>query len=150
MAEGCRGRRNGGKLITLACVMTDHWHAVQRDLLALGLRADDIGTPKLTLWELVSIVVGSQPGTAVHYWTNGWSREAELLANLGEQQAGLHHLNARYFRPGVDSTPVASRTGIASMADYKGIKLEPLASDEFTQRLKERQAMARKGKGDGA
>ena len=88
----------------LARVIVEHWHAVQRDLLALGFHSTrtEVGVG-LSLWELLSVVAASPPGTAVHNaLCEGWSREAHLLANLGEQQQGLMRLTARYVRPGVD------------------------------------------------
>lgn len=133
-------------MIALAAVVKDHWHAVQRDLLAMGYHADDIGT-KLSLWELVSIVVASPPNTAVHHATGGWSREAQLLANFSEQKAGLIGLNARYARPGVDSREVKPLTEFDTLPAYKGIALEAMPADEFTVKLKERQRLTREGMG---
>lgn len=132
-------------MIALAAAIKDHWHAVERDLLALGKTADDIGTPNLTLCQLISVVVAAPPGTAVHHFAGGWSKTDELLANLGEQQSGLFSLNARYARPGVDSTPVKPRSEFDALAPYKGIVLESAPVDEFTARLKERQRLAREG-----
>jgi hypothetical protein len=132
-------------MIALAAAIKDHWHAVERDLLAIGYHADDIGT-KLTTCELISIVLASPPGTAVHHFDpNAWSRTDELIANLGEQQAGLLNLNARYARPQVDSTPVKPYSEFEHLAPYKGIILEAAPVDEFTAKLKERQRIAREG-----
>lgn len=133
-------------MIALAAAIKDHWHAVERDLFALGRTADDIGTPKLTTCQLISIVLASPPGTAVHHFDpNAWSRTDELIANLGEQQAGLVNLNARYARPQVDSTPVKPYSEFESLAPYKGIVLEAAPVDEFTVKLKERQRIVREG-----
>ena len=88
----------------LARVVVEHWHAVQRDLLALGYRStrSDVGVG-LSVWELISVIGASPPGSAVHNaLSEGWTREAHLLANLGEQESGLMRLTARYVRPGVD------------------------------------------------
>jgi hypothetical protein len=131
-------------MIQLAHVVRVRWHAVERDLLSMGYHADEIGT-RLTLWELISIVVASHPNTAVHYWMGGWSREADMLAGLSEQHAGLLGLSGRYPRPGVDSTPVKPLTEFDMAAPYKGIMLEAVSVDEFTPRLKERQRLAREG-----
>lgn len=129
-------------MIALAAVIKNHWHAVERDLLALGFHADDIGT-KLDTGELISIVLAAPPGTAVHHFNpNAWSRTDELIANLGEQQAGLLNLNARYARPQVDSAPVKSGE-LESLPPYKGIVFDAAPVDEFTAKLKERQRIAR-------
>jgi hypothetical protein len=130
-------------MIALARATSFHWHAVERDLLDLGYTADDIGT-KLSVWQLVSIVVAAPPGTAVHHAVGNWTRQEDLLAQLGEQRAGLVHLNARYPRPGVDSSPGSS---MSAMPDYKGIKLDAEGGpDEFTRKLKARQQLLREGK----
>lgn len=131
-------------MIALAAAIRNHWNAVERDLLALGYHADDIGT-KLTTCELISIVVAAPPGTAVHHFDpNAWSRTDELLANLGEQHAGVLSLNARYARPQVDSAPMAKPlSGPGTLAPYGGVQLESAPVDEFTAKLKARQAKAR-------
>lgn len=131
-------------MIALARVIGTSWHAVERDLLSLGYHADDIGS-KLTLWELISIVIASQPGTSVHHWTGGWSREAEMLANLGEQRAGLIGLTSRYERPGVDPTQFKPVTEFDRLKPYDGIALDASPVDEFTVKLKERQKAVREG-----
>lgn len=131
-------------MIALAACLKDHWHAVERDLLAMGYHADDIGT-KLSTCELISIVLASPPGTSVHHFSGSWSKTDELLANLGEQQAGLFGLNARYARPGVDSAPVKPYSEFETLAPYKGIVLDSAPVDEFTAKLKERQRIVREG-----
>lgn len=79
-----------------------HWHAVVRDVLALGYRASDIFT-ELGLGEMVSIVVAAPPNSSLRYFLDeGWSREAHLLANMAEQRAGIAELNDPYQRPGLD------------------------------------------------
>lgn len=132
-------------MIKLAACIKDHWHAVERDLLVLGKTVDDIGTPNLTLYQLISVVLAAPPGTAVHHFSGGWSKTDELLANLGEQQSGLFSLNARYPRPGVDTTPQKPYSEMNSLAPYKGLQLESAPVDEFTAKLKERQRLAREG-----
>jgi hypothetical protein len=130
-------------MIALAACIKDHWHAVERDLLALGYHADDIGT-NLTTCELISIVLAAHPGTAIHHFDpTRWSRTDELIANLGEQQAGLLNLSARYARPQVDSTPVKPQSEFDTLPPYKGVQLESFPHDEFTVKLRERQRQAR-------
>jgi hypothetical protein len=131
-------------MIALAAAIRNNWHAVERDLLAMGYHADDIGT-KLDTCELISIVVAAPPGTAVHHFSGSWSKTDELLANLSEQQAGVFDINARYARPGVDSAPAKPRSEMDTLAPYKGIRLDAAPVDEFTAKLKERQRLARLG-----
>ena len=53
--------------------------------------------------EVLSIVIGAGPDSAVRYCLDGgWSREAHLLANLQESHAGLATLQEPYARPGLD------------------------------------------------
>lgn len=121
--------------MTLTRCIAESWHWVERDLLALGLRADDIGTPKLTLWELVSIVVASPPGSACYMKVGNWSRTDELLANLGEQQAGVMQLNGRYSRPGVDGSQV--RSNAQGFKPLMGVTFQPMDPDTFVQKRRE-------------
>jgi hypothetical protein len=59
-----------------------HWHAVQRDLLVLGLHAADMFTPKLTAPEVLSLIVAAPPGSSVcHVLDNG-----TMLASLQTNQ----------------------------------------------------------------
>lgn len=133
-------------MIALATAIREHWHAVERDLATFQLDADDIGTAKLPLTKLISIVLAAPPGSACHHFDpNAWSRTDELIATLGEQQAGVVTLNGRYARPEVDSTPQKPYSELTAAAPYQGIQLEALPADEFTVKLKERQRIAREG-----
>jgi hypothetical protein len=86
----------------LASVIRKYWHALVRDVIALGYRASDMFT-SLSFAEMVSIVIGSHPQTSVRFFLDsGWSREAHLLANMQEQQAGVARVHEPYARPGVD------------------------------------------------
>lgn len=129
-------------MIALSECIKDHWHSVERDLLTLGFTADDIGG-RLSICQLISIVLASQPGTSVHHFAGGWSREAELMANLSEQKAGLLDLQARYARDGVDPTVVRRQTEMDRLPPFMGQPLESAPVDEFTAKLKERQRIAR-------
>lgn len=88
----------------LASVIRKHWHALVRDVLALGCRASDMFTERLTFAEMVAIVVGAPPTSSVRWFLDqGWSREAQLLANMQEQQAGIaHKMTEPIQRPGID------------------------------------------------
>ena len=57
--------------------------------MSMGYRASDI-FEELSMGEILSIVLGAGPNSAVRYCLDGgWSREAHLLANLQESNAGL-------------------------------------------------------------
>jgi hypothetical protein len=89
----------------LTQVVGECWHALARDVLALGYRREDMFTT-LDLADMVSIVVGAPPGSAVRHWLDqGWSRTDHLLANLQEQQAGYATLPQAYERPGLEARP---------------------------------------------
>jgi hypothetical protein len=138
-------------MMTLVRICGQHWHAVERDLLVLGYHKEDIGTEKLTLWELISVVVSSPPGTAVfHAETRSGTltQEAQFLANMSEQMAGVP-LHARYERPGVDPTPFQQQwqppkaDSFASLPDYGGFKLDALPPGEMVRKRAELAATMR-------
>lgn len=119
-------------MMTLVRVLSTHWHAVERDLLSMGYRADDIGTPKLTLWELISIVVAAPVGTAVRYAEDGgWSRTDGLIANLAEQQAGVLQLTGRYPRPGVGVDQARTRSASSEFTPAYGAPFQPMDKEDF-------------------
>lgn len=85
----------------LTQVVGDHWHALVRDVLALGYRTADMFTT-LSVADMVAIVVGAPPTSSVRYFIEGgWSREAHLLANMQEGNAGVARLDEPYQRPGI-------------------------------------------------
>ena len=89
----------------LTHVVGECWHALARDVLALGYRTEDMFTT-LTLADMVSIVVGAPPGSSVRHWLDeGWSRTDHLLANMQEQSAGVAKLPEAYARPGIEERP---------------------------------------------
>jgi len=96
----------------LASVIRKYWHALVRDVMALGFRASDMFTT-LSFHEMLCIVLGSHPQTSVRFFMDaGWSREAHLLANLQESQAGVARIHEPYDRPGMDQRiqdPMAGR-----------------------------------------
>lgn len=86
----------------LAHVVGECWHALVRDVIALGLRPRDIFTT-LTLADMVSIVVAAPPGTSVRWYLDkGWNRTDHILANMAEQGAGIARLQEPYSRPGLE------------------------------------------------
>lgn len=93
----------------LTHAVSAHWHAVVRDVLALGYRIGDIFTT-LGLEEMLAIVVAAPPQSSLrHFLDGGWSREAHLLANLSESAGGVSTINDRYERPGVQHTADPAR-----------------------------------------
>lgn len=97
------GGRSAGGILTLARVVGECWHALARDVIALGYRRQDMFTT-LDLSDMISIVVGAPPTSSVRYFLDGgWSREAQLLANMQEQQSGIAQpLTEPYPRPGIE------------------------------------------------
>ena len=64
MAGGVRGGRGGiGGLLRL---LREHGEAVEYDLIALGLRLDDLGTERLSWRDLLVIARQSPPGSALN------------------------------------------------------------------------------------
>ena len=117
--------------MTLVHVMGSYWHWVERDLIALGFCADDIGTPKLTLWQLISIVVAAPIGSAVREKLDGgWSKTDQLIANLAEQQAGVLQLTGRYPRPGIAAVQGNSRSTIGDWKPIQGVKFQAFDTPE--------------------
>ena len=112
-----------------------HWHAVQRDLLALGYRKRDIFTT-LNLNEMMSIVLAAPPGTATYYAVNGgWTTTDHLLATMGEQQAGLVQLHERLPRPGVtDVRPSKPPSVHDHSSRVKRIAFDTMTIDELEAR----------------
>jgi hypothetical protein len=90
-----------------------HWHALVRDVIALGKDPDDMFiTRDLSFAKMVSIVVASPPDSSLRWYIDGgWNRTDHLLANLQEQRAGIATLNQPYYRPG---GPDPSETAVAS------------------------------------
>ena len=129
-------------MITLVRVISEHWHAVERDLLALGYHADDLGT-KLTCWEFISIVVAAPPNSAVFHADKRWSQTDELMANLGEQQAGHLNLKGRYLRPGVDPAQQYSSIGGSMQIGDMSVRLDALPVIDLKEKLASAQARAR-------
>jgi hypothetical protein len=75
-------------------------HALRRDLIALGYRPPEVD--RVPIGDLMSIVVGAPPGSALRYFMDGgWSRTDQLLANMAEQAAGVAKLSTAYERPGI-------------------------------------------------
>lgn len=76
---------------------------------------------------MISIVVGSDPNSAVYYAVNGgFSLTDHLLATMYEQQAGLVAPRERIARPGVvDTRP-------SKLPDLRDPKTKRLIFDSMT------------------
>jgi hypothetical protein len=102
----------------LARVVGECWHALARDVLALGYRTEDMFT-ELTLADMVSIVEGAPPTSSVrHFLDGGWSRTDHLLANWQEGQSGLAHLEQPYQRPGLEDRDPIIKTFRADSMEW--------------------------------
>lgn len=126
-------------MMTLTECIRDHWHSVERDLLAMGFRADDIGTERLSLWELISIVVAAPVNTAVREARDGgWTPTDQLLANISEQRAGVLNLTGRYPRPGVSASEVHMRSANSDgFRPINGVAFQPMEQEEFVRKRAE-------------
>jgi hypothetical protein len=126
----------------LARVVGECWHALVRDVIALGFRRQDMFTT-LDLSDMIAIVVGAPPTSSVRYFLDqGWSREAHLLANLQEQNAGMGQLNEPYPRPGIEARERDPMEG-------KFFPMEPMTWEEADRRDAARYAAAAAGKPKG-
>ena len=125
--------------MTLARVIRRHWHAVQRDVLQLGYRKADMFT-RLTVNEMISIVLAAPPGTAVHHAVNGgWTMTDHLLATGFEQQAGLTQLPRRIERPGVTDTRPSRPANVHDHTQpVQRIRFDVMTIDELEKRRRAR------------
>jgi hypothetical protein len=128
----------------LAHVVCECWHALVRDVLAMGYRIEDMFTT-LKLREMVSIVVAAPPGSSVRWYLDkGWTREAQLLADMNEQRAGVMKLEEPYDRVGLErrqeAEPPASSGG-------KFFQMEAIPWEEAERRDKIRYSGEFKPKG---
>ena len=93
MAGGQPNFRGG--IAGLCCLLEDHAEAIEYDLLALGLRLDDLGTEALTWRDLYVVVHRSGPTSALirelqpelSAWASG-AVLADLLAHAVDLLAG--------------------------------------------------------------
>lgn len=122
----------------LGRVIGEHWQALVRDVLALGYRTEDMFTT-LSVAEMVAIVCGAGPDSSVRFFmTEGWSKEAHLLANMQEGTAGLADLKKPYSRPGIEEERgVGAQVGDGAMF---GGRAEEMTWDQAEARDKQRYA----------
>jgi hypothetical protein len=141
-----------GGIVTLVRICGKHRHAVERDLISLGFNGlEDLGTPKLTLWKLNSIVMASPPGTAVYHAetrAGTYSQTDQLLANMGPQP--------RYEQPGEVSMPAQRVDELAALPDWTipgnktTISLDAMPVDELLAKREQKRTelLAQLGKND--
>jgi hypothetical protein len=123
-------------------VICEHRHALVRDLLALGRRADDLFTPRLSFYELICIIVAAPPNSSVRYFLDGgWSQEAQILANMQEGESGFSKLTTPYNRPGAIWGMGDERSAANPFGGYI-FKADSYDWDEFTKLEHERYANA--------
>lgn len=112
----------------------EHWQALVRDVLALGYRVADMFTT-LTVADMVAIVCGAPPDSSIRFFmTEGWSKEAWLLANMQEEKSGLAELKKPYERPEMEQRPGAQ---VGDNAMFGG-QAEEMTWDEAIARDEER------------
>lgn len=132
---GSSDRGIAGGILRVANTVSQHRHAVVRDLNSLGYQGDT----RICLDDFVSNILASPPGSAVRYSVDGgWSQTDQLLANLGEQQAGLTNLPDRYPRPGIENAPDPGPIGPDGNARMTAGSIE-----EFGPRMERLRARAR-------
>ncbi|HVQ84617.1 MAG TPA: hypothetical protein VMS84_07560 [Mycobacterium sp.] len=120
----------------LVRVVGECWHAFHYDVMRLGR---DVNS--LTLAEMITVVVGAPPTSSVRYFLDGgWSREAQLLANMQEQQAGIGTLSQPYPRPGVAAREVDPMEGA------KFFPMQAMSWEEADKRDAARYASKPKGR----
>lgn len=121
-----------GGIQGLLALHDEHTEAVERDLIALGLRWRDVGSKRFTWADLRSIVHASQPGSAMYRAMTpesaGWSHSDYLMADLYDAVAWNTFVTARvtgskskkpkpYPRPGVkhETHAESTKTGTTLM-----------------------------------
>ena len=130
----------------VAETVAEHTDAVVRDLLSFGLHARDIGTDKVSVGEFIAMLLASTPTSAVKYHAidKGWTPEAHLLANLGEQHAGVMRLTGRYPRPGLPKEDAPPDEVPNPVGPGGGPRMTPMTLSEFKARRERDRAAAEK------
>lgn len=85
---GHRRRSRPGKILGLIAFIEEHRAAVRSDLLHLGLRLEQLGTPDLTWAEMYALAHCADSTTAMFRAMNGhsWSVDTILAAHLYDLQ----------------------------------------------------------------
>lgn len=115
-----------GGILAVAEIVTEHGHAVRRDLLAVGIHEHDIGGPLCGLGEFLSFVLASPPNSAVRYCAEkGWPQTDILLAQHNERTLGV-----KYDRPGIEA-PEETPNPVGADGS---VRMTPQSIDEFKAR----------------
>lgn len=109
MAGGVGNQRGG--IASLCLLLEEHSEAIQYDLLVMGRRLEQLGTPALSWWDLLVIVKHSGPSSALARalqpdlaaWASGMVA-ADLLAVVADLLAA-----ANWQRQGKKSAPKPKR-----------------------------------------
>jgi hypothetical protein len=130
--------------VTLARVIHQHWHAVQRDL----LYTPRMQTPcprrhiftRFTVDEMISVAVHAPTGSAVFHAVNsGYTLTDHLLATMYEHQAGLVRPNTRIERPGVSDVRPSTPANVNDHnSPVKRITFDVMTIDELEARRRAR------------
>lgn len=135
-------------MMTLVRICGQHRRAVERDLIVLGLRWDDLGTSKLTLWELISIVLASPPNTAVYHAetrSGTMTPEQQMLARSMGYQAPEWD-SAPEPNPVVDQADPLSEYATATIGNQT-VMLDALAPEDLVRKREEVAAKIRASQG---
>jgi hypothetical protein len=123
-------------MMALVRICGEHWHAVERDMMALNWLWSEgdnqfchaITGVSLAFWRVAAVVLSSPPSTAVyHAETRGdssWTPEARMLAGFQRSQANSQQ-------------PVVKFNSFAALPDYGGFKLDAMPADELVSRRAE-------------
>lgn len=115
---GVLGRHVGG-IASLRQLAADYPEALHFELLKLGLRLDDLGSRRLSWFDLKAVVASLPPGSALHRARDGdeavWDLHAQLLAGA------LDALNAANWQRAGDQNaarpqPVRRATAVKQVA----------------------------------
>lgn len=122
-------------MMTLARICGQHRHAVERDLLNLGpgYHLKDVGT-KLTMWELVSVVVASPPNTAVF---TAETRRDQGIDFTGTEWGQVPTPVDEQPYQRVKAAPQQQSDHLAGLHDYHGVKLNAYPPDELKRKREE-------------
>lgn len=114
---------HGGGILGLLELLDEHQEAVEYDLIALGLRLRDLGTPILT-WRDLLVIIRQLPETSAlvrelrRDAPEWWPRTDQLLAAVFDQLAILAWQNTDDARNGRNKPEPLPRPGIEPVNTY--------------------------------
>lgn len=130
-----------GGINGLLTLHREHSEAVERDLIALGLRWRDVGSSRLSWRDLAAIIRAAQPGSAIFHVLSpesaGWSQTDYILADLYDAvNRGAYYsaLAAGVKRP--KRPKPYPRPGLTPKdRDVRTFRTEPMPIDQMRQWL---------------